>query len=273
VAAVAQTNLQLYNQLSACGWDDGDFARVRDTYVLACDLFSGMIRPTGKPFVAHLVGTASALVAVDERPAVVAAGLLHAAYDLGEFGDATHGMTDAKRATVRASIGTEIEELVAAYTRFPWGPQVAADLDASAATFDGESRDVLVMRLANEVDEWTDAGIRFAPRAGAMETVLESLVTLADRVDQPELGRQLRDLSRENAEAVVPEVLVSAAPGSYSVPPRSLRPRLEIRFRRLPSDPRVVPARRAVGRMLRRMGWKRPPVDSNGASEPKNEEL
>jgi hypothetical protein len=105
-----------------------------------------------------------------------------------------------------------------------------------------------------------------------MATVLESLVTLADRVEKPALGRQLRDLSRENAEADVPELLVSEAPGSYSVPPRSLRPRLEIRMRRLASDPRVVRGRRSLGRALRRMGWKRPPVDSNGESASTSEE-
>src|SRR5689334_15793117 len=114
---VAQTNLQLYNQLTAGGWSERDVARVRDAYVFACELFSGMVRPNGKQMVSHLVGTASALAAVDERPALVTAGLLHAAYDLGEFGDGTRGIKDVKRDAMVGAVGAEVEALVAAYSR------------------------------------------------------------------------------------------------------------------------------------------------------------
>jgi (p)ppGpp synthase/HD superfamily hydrolase len=259
---VAQTNLQLYNQLAGSGWSDPDIARIRDAYELACELFSGMVRPTGKQMVSHLVGTAGALAAVGERPVVVTAGLLHAAYDLGEFGDGTRGVKDPKRAAVAAAVGSEVEGLVTAYSRFSWGPGVAGELAASDRTFAGESRDLIVMRLANEVDEWTDAGLRYAPVTGRMQTVLDALVTLAARVGVPRLGTQLQELSRAIDGSEVPAVLVQSRRRTYEVAPRSHRPRLEVSARRLARRPEVVRARRATGKVLRRLGLRRPAADA-----------
>ena len=86
MAEVAQTNLQLYNQLIAAGWSDANLDRTQAAYALAADLFAGQIRSSGKTFLEHLVGTASAVAAVGGRPALVHAALLHATFNLFQSG-------------------------------------------------------------------------------------------------------------------------------------------------------------------------------------------
>ena len=99
---LAQTNLQLYNQLVARGWSDPELASARRAYELATDLFAGQLRPSGKTFVAHLVGVASALVTSGARAELVVAGLVHAAYTHGDFGDGRWDAAESKRTIVRA---------------------------------------------------------------------------------------------------------------------------------------------------------------------------
>jgi (p)ppGpp synthase/HD superfamily hydrolase len=155
---VAQTNLQLYRQLSERKTTAPDLAAVRCAYELAASLFQGVYRASGKPFIAHLVGTASVLVQDGAPPPLVLAGLLHAAYVQGDFGDGPPGATVARRRKVGEAIGADAEQLVARYTTLPWhvGDLSAhRDLPASLEPLD---RDVLRIRLANEVEELVDFG-------------------------------------------------------------------------------------------------------------------
>src|SRR3954451_10344061 len=114
----AQTNLQLYAQLREAGADDTDLALVRQGYDLAMHLCPASFRGSGKPLLAHLVGTASILAAMDQSARVVTAGLLHAVYVFGDFGDARGGVTDERRARVRQAVGRDVEDLIARYTSF-----------------------------------------------------------------------------------------------------------------------------------------------------------
>ncbi len=104
---VAQTNLSLYRQLHDAGYTHSDVIWVRDAYELAATLFAGQYRGSGKPFVAHLVGTASILAAIDAPPSAVVAGLMHAVYTHGDFGVARWR---TRRARVRARIGVPAED-------------------------------------------------------------------------------------------------------------------------------------------------------------------
>src|SRR5207237_1392965 len=83
------------------------------------------------------VGTASILASIRQTPKVVTAGLLHAAYVFGDFGDGTSGITEARRARVRRAVGTDVEELIARYTRFDWNkdtiPGIRARVDTLTA--------------------------------------------------------------------------------------------------------------------------------------------
>ena len=121
--AYAQTNLQLYAQLRRTGADESDLALVRSGYDLAMHLCPASFRGSGKPLLAHLVGTASILASIGQPARVVTAGLLHAVYVFGDFGDASRGSGDARRARVREAVGAAVEDLIFRYTHFDWNSQ------------------------------------------------------------------------------------------------------------------------------------------------------
>ena len=102
--------------MRAEGYDEAAQAAVVSAYALAQRLFAGLHRASGEIFLAHLVGTASALVEARSRISVVVAGLLHSAYTHGEFGDGWRGITADKRAQVAAVVGNQCEALIAQYT-------------------------------------------------------------------------------------------------------------------------------------------------------------
>lgn len=109
----AQTNLQLFNQLRRARYCEADIFYICDVYNFALQIFAGRFRGSGKPFISHLIGTASILATLRVSVNVVAAGLLHAAYIYGEYGTDQRGMTDAKREQVRRAVSVETEELIA----------------------------------------------------------------------------------------------------------------------------------------------------------------
>lgn len=155
-----QTNLQLYRVLLEQGAADAELARVRFAYDLARQLFSRAYRPSHKPFVAHLVGTAGTLALWGEPIATVVAGLLHSTYLFGDFGDGCRGVTPWRRQIVSARIGNEAEQLIDAYTRHQW----KAPLEETAAALAAGrlDRTVVVLKLADLCDECSDAGPAFA---------------------------------------------------------------------------------------------------------------
>src|SRR5438552_14984862 len=116
----AQTNIQLVNQMRERGYSSDDITLISNAYRFSLPLFSGRFRVSGKTFFAHLIGTASVLASLDRDATLVAAGLLHAAYTHGDFGDGGRGVTDDKRAQVRAPVGNRVEDYVARYAGLRW---------------------------------------------------------------------------------------------------------------------------------------------------------
>jgi hypothetical protein len=206
----AQTNLQLYNQLVASSWSAEDLGRVRAAYEFADRMFVGVRRASGKPFIAHLVGTASVVADVDGRPDVVLAALLHSVYTGGgsEISRKAPG-----RSTIRRVAGTATEALIYEYATSPWGPDAFADANANAATFDRTRRDVLLLRLANEVDERADLGTQYGDKGAFLrdgEDALPPMAVLADQLQCPKLAATFRRLFDEEHGATVPQVLRSS---------------------------------------------------------------
>jgi hypothetical protein len=207
----AQTNLQLYNQLLALSWPVHDLERVRAGYEFMDELFRGLHRGSGKTFVAHLLGTASVAASVDGRRDVVLAGLMHAAYT----GGGTEITSDAPpRSTVSSIMGDDAEALVYAYATSPWGPDALADAIANVEDFGELRRDVVLLRLANEIDERADLGTRFNDKGGflrAGDDELETLAALADRLPCPKLAAGFRKIFDEQHGVEVPPVLRASA--------------------------------------------------------------
>jgi (p)ppGpp synthase/HD superfamily hydrolase len=222
-----QTNLQLYNRLVTLGWPSDDLRRARDAYELAAGLFSGQYRCSGKTFVAHLVGTAGVVAATDGRVDLVLAGLLHAAYENGDFGAGRRATHELRRATVRRAVGTTAEALVDAYSTTPWD---VSSLDRAVAdatrgsSIHATRRDVLLLRIANEIDEHADFGTRFCDKGGLemyRKEALQQMAVLADALGAPRLAGECRRVVDDEPRAVVPEVLRSDGRAAAVVVPAS----------------------------------------------------
>ncbi len=210
----AQTSLQLLNQLRLDGYATADVTLAARAHRFSLPLFSGRFRLSGKTFFAHLAGTASVLASERVDGSIVTAGLLHAVYTHGDFGDASRGMTDEKRSTVRAVVGDRVEEYIARYTALDWSPASIPRLSAALDALDQTTREVVLMRVANELDDYLDLGAlysggdpgRVAEHTARMKDVL---VQIAERLGRPRLAREVARVLDETLTGELPPGLVS----------------------------------------------------------------
>jgi (p)ppGpp synthase/HD superfamily hydrolase len=252
----AQTNLQLYTQLRRAGYTDSQLALVRAGYDLALGLFTASFRGSGKPLLSHLVGTASILASIGQSPAIVTAGLLHAAYALGDFGDGRFGTTDGKRARVRESVGLEVEDLVARYTAFDWNRNTIPSIRQRVGQLTAVERDVLVIRLANELEDHLDYGVLYCgngeSRREYIRSPLNQSVDMARELGLTSLAAALDRAFQETLAAEIPAALRNPHDYTYVQPAASHSPRMAVAMRRFlderPRLARVVhPLASAVG--------------------------
>jgi (p)ppGpp synthase/HD superfamily hydrolase len=227
-----QTNLQLYAQLVDLGYSEADLATVARSYELSMALFPGTYRASGKPFLAHLVGTAGIIATLRARAPVVATGLLHAAYTHGEFGNGWLGVSNAKRARVRAAVGPEIEDLVARYTALRWAPATIPAIRARLDAMTGLERDVLLVRLANELEDHLDLGILYPGdvprRLRFMREDLPAAVEMAERLGYPELAESLTAAFDQIERAAISPAVQRTEAESFRLPFASHRLRLRV---------------------------------------------
>ncbi len=155
--ALAQTNLQLFRQARDVGYSDADILVLRRDYETSCLLHGAYMRPSGKPFLCHLVGTASALLLEQQAMPIVRAALNHAAYDLGRFPTGARGIRSDHIRWLKARVGDEVEQLIRAYETYEFSPETVRDLAASpGGALSGQARDLLIMKLCNDVDDSVD---------------------------------------------------------------------------------------------------------------------
>jgi (p)ppGpp synthase/HD superfamily hydrolase len=154
----AQTNVQLFNQLRLEGYAKQEIFLVWKAYEFGMRLFSGLFLPSGKPFIDHLVGTASILTWLHMPVEIVAAGLIHAAYLHGDFGTLRMGISEKKRKEIRKMVDEKVEEYVAKYDRLMWNPPRILIIRDTLDELDPVERNVLLIRLSNELEHHLDLG-------------------------------------------------------------------------------------------------------------------
>jgi hypothetical protein len=220
----AQTNLQLWAQLGASErpLSSDELTRLVAGYDLALELFSDHYRATKKPFIAHLVGTASIIASIGRPGDEIAAALLHAAYDQGDFGDARRKTTTrARRSRVSAAIGSAAERLVHRYHELSFDCTLLDRIEAAPdQVVEPELQIVLVLRLANALEEWLDGASYFAPEKasirrfgnGNTDVARQRLKELAAHLGEPILGEAF---ATPPLIEVIPEVFRSKRGGSF----------------------------------------------------------
>ena len=249
--AYAQTNIQLFNQLQEAGYEHDDLACVRDAYALAMRLFTGCFRQSGKAFLSHLVGTASILVESRASSTTVAAGLLHSAYSHGEFGTGRRGISDAKRKQLRLVLGSTVEQIVADYTSVLWTEQTISALHDSLPPAGSVAREVLLIRLANELEDHLDGAALYSGAAQYRRDIIKAYlfqcVDIAEKLGFCDLALALSRAFEETLSLELPLALqgeninlthkkavhLIAWKSSFLFPPATHGLRLKVRVSRI----------------------------------------
>jgi hypothetical protein len=156
----AQTNLQLFNQLQKDGYSATELGLIGDAYALAMRLYSGYFLASGRTEIAHVVGTASILGVFKAPASVVAAGLIHNAYDNGDFGSYRYGVTAAKRKMITHAVGEDVEKYVQGFHILRTQRQPLTALIDDIDTLNDIERFALLIDLSERLEhELNDGGL------------------------------------------------------------------------------------------------------------------
>lgn len=206
----AQTNLQLFGQMERQGYAAGDVLAVAGAYGLARKVFHGHFRGSGKAFLEHLVGTASILVCLKASVPLLTAALLHSLY--------SHGLPPPvlvppwRRARVRRLVGPDAETLITLYSQLPWRASTMPLIAFRLGKLDPIRRQVVLLRLVNELEDQLDLGVLLCGNAAArcfdLRRTVAVQVRMADQLGLPLLATELdrafaRTLAHENDTMVM----------------------------------------------------------------------
>lgn len=192
----AQTNIQLYNQLRDDGYTDDDLDSVRKAYELAVLLLTCRYQHSGKTTIAHFVGTASILSSLHVPAKLVAAGLLHNVYKIGDFGDGRKGITNSRREQVIRTVGVEVEEYAARYLTMRWNKRTIPTICDGLEGLASMDREVVLIHLADHLEHHLDCGILYfddAKRRGfvSRNDRLHIMIEIAEKLGFPALATEL----------------------------------------------------------------------------------
>jgi (p)ppGpp synthase/HD superfamily hydrolase len=231
--AIAQTVTALFQQLQRQRLTDQDLLRVRGAYALAMKLFAGRIHPTGKPYIAHCVGVASTLACVGAHMDLIVAGILHGVYRQGDLGP-WRVFLRWQRPIVRRAVGDAVENYVHRFHRASQDVDALNDIRRRLDPIDTTERDVLLLVLANELDNWRDRGVLSCVDASARRlTLLRKgglFADIAGKLGYPALAMALTRVVEETAAADVAPGHHWRQPGVSLSPPASARRRLGARI-------------------------------------------
>ena len=184
----AQNYPQLMGQAQQAEFTDTELRQLRDAFELALEFSNGIYRMQGVPLLNHLVTSSSIVLKECKDIEMVIAALLHAAYVLHRFKNSSRSSRfEVRRDELRRRFGAGTEELIWAFDRTPWYRREA--LERHIDRFDQSTtfqRRVLVLRLANEIDDYLDnaAGYgSFVRWGGRSDDCLKLCITLAEKLE------------------------------------------------------------------------------------------
>ena len=209
---VAQTNLQLYNQLRAQGYSDEDLLVVHRAYEFLTTIYPGYYQADGKPFVAHTVGVASILAHLKLPTEFIAAGLLHNIYGNGDFGDGRRDVaTERRRRIVRKAVGDRIEILIERFPGCRIGSKITPDILSRIDQLDEIDKKLIVIDLADYLEKYIDLGVCYWGDSQVISDAVnkrgQNLVTMASGLGYPQLARMLNETFTQAGRAQIPDSL------------------------------------------------------------------
>lgn len=217
----ALTYPQLIGQGRTLGYAPADLARVRAGYDFAERMADGLYRPHGQPLITHLVRTAGITMAERLPVPAVVAGMNHAAYELHKFADSRRRPESrAHRDELVLALGADAEALVWAYHETPWYGRVGDYVDG-AAELDERTRLVLVLRLANALEDHLDDALLFTQPRGKPLEVDEDAIALARALGRDVLADEITAV-RASTVGGAPDQLARPYGLTYELPNRHL---------------------------------------------------
>ena len=209
---IAQTNLQLYNQLRLEGRSPDDLGLIRRCYELSLSLYTGRFQGDGKPFVAHTTGVASIVGHLGVSSVVVGAACIHNVYGNGDFGDGVWEIASPhRRRFVKNAVGDEVEACIYRFRSLRLHSETIGEIASRLDQLDGRDRDLVTMDLADHLEKYVDYGVLYFGDGdwitGFSEKHGKALIDIANRLGHPQLAIALADAFDETArEAIPPEL-------------------------------------------------------------------
>ena len=218
---------QLIRQAFDQGLGDDELVDIRVCYDIAIRLTDGLYRKQMVPFICHLVRSGSIVMYESPDLAPVLASMLHAVYFLHVFSHSTRrGPRMKDRQMLRDALGSEVESLVRDYSQFKWGPKVAAHWAESLDEADGRTEQLLVMRLADELEDHLDAAEAFVPRGqfhSDLQNYGQEYVALARSMGRNSLAADFEEALEINQTVRLPAGVLSSNGGSFELRDRLMR--------------------------------------------------
>ena len=240
-AELPQTRAALLDLAIAQQWSNHELVALARHYDIAAILANAGYRPCGRPFIAHLVGTAGVLVRYGFRPDIVHAGLLHAAYShCPEFPPGQKSSIETVCSALGGA-GAPVERLVRSYTRLAdrLGDLVAKIGGTESVTVDDAI--LVAMAAANEIDMVYSGEYRYTMRHQEVDDAARALVRRVCRsVGVPGLAATLDAAATPD---IAPRELLTGVRGSYRIDGLRRVPmpsRAFEAFDRKAQDPRVT---------------------------------
>jgi (p)ppGpp synthase/HD superfamily hydrolase len=209
---IAQTNLQLYNQLRLEGRSGDDLALIRRCYELGVELYSGRFQGDFKPFVAHTIGVASIMAQLGVSSIIVGAACIHNVYGNGDFGDGLSEIASPERRRfVADAVGDEVEACVYRFRSLRLYPTTIGEITSRLDELDARDRDLLTMDLADHLEKYVDYGVLYFGDAAWVTDFIEKygnvLIEIANRLGHPQLATALADAFDDTARQAIPPEL------------------------------------------------------------------
>lgn len=190
---LAQTAGALYRQLHAAGYGPNQLRAVQKCLAFSNRAFSGVHHASGKPLICHLVGTASAVMAMDSRVEMVCAGLTHALFEPDVFSG------ERNPAMLTAEFGPSVFRLIAAFGQFRWDAETIAAFAVQSPSANETFRSMLILRLANEMDDIANMGMgHMGVEHGPIRARIEDCAKIAGSLGLRDAARTLELLIDEH---------------------------------------------------------------------------
>lgn len=213
-----QTPFGLLAQARNRGYMPNDLHTIANVLQLAMRLSNGGYRSCGRPFINHLIGTASVLVHYGCEVRTILAALLHAAYTHSIPHDAPDPTAIAQQIMgALQTINTSLEHSVRAYTlrqtRYPVMLQREAGSELLMPVEDAE---LLLLETANAIDMYLSLEVEATGQPEPQDPqLLDAMLRVCNTLGLPGMGQSLLDARKAELSTKTPRPQFHPQPGSF----------------------------------------------------------